>query len=346
MLRTKLNALLKGEMMEKEIVSVIIPCYNGDSVIDRSIKSVYDQSIDFRIELIIVDDGSTDKSKDRILEWVSLFEKKQHLLKYVYQENKGLGGAINTGLKHVTGKYLTLLDADDCFLPDSINKRVVFLEKNPDFVGVRTKGWYDKDGERRLFVENIKEKMNTNLFDGLIGGSATNWAGSYMIRTDKLFDFYPDREIYPSRFGQNMQLLLPVSYKNKFGFIDEPLMIYYLQSNSLSQAVTVEEQLKKDDRNFYGYYDIYMHMLKKILRDEEEYEFYSNIVNSWKYRHELNKSMLSGNRKEATEYFRLYENTGRITLNEKIDYYSKINPIRAIWLKVYRRMGMVLKGMK
>ena len=175
--------------MEKEIVSVIIPCYNGDSVIDRSVKSVYEQFTDLRNELIIVDDGSTDKSKDKILEWVPLFERKQHLLKYVYQENKGLGGAINTGLKHVTGKYLTLLDADDCFLPDSINKRVVFFEKNPDFVGVRTNGWYDKDGERRLFVENIKEKMNTNLFDGLIGGSATNWAGSYMIRTEKVFDF-------------------------------------------------------------------------------------------------------------------------------------------------------------
>ena len=56
--------------------------------------------------------------------------------------------------------------------------------------------------------------------------------------------------------------------------------------------------------------------------------------------------MLSGNKKEAAEYFRLYEDTGRITLNEKIDYYSKSNPIKAIWLKVYRRMGMVLKGTK
>ena len=87
-------------------------------------------------------------------------------------------------------------------------------------------------------------------------------------------------------------------------------------------------------------------MLKKILSDEEDYAFYFNIVNSWKYRHELNKSMLSGNRKEAAEYFRLYEDTGRITLNEKIDYYSKTNPIRAVWLKVYRRIGMVLKGTK
>lgn len=332
--------------MKKEIVSVIIPCYNGAAVIDRSVKSVYDQSTNFQIELIIVDDGSTDKSKERIMEWLPLFERKDYILKYVYQTNKGLGGAINTGLKYVTGKYLTLLDADDCFLLDSINKRVVFLEKNPDFVGVRTNGWQDKDGERRLFVDSENEKIDTNLFDGLIGGSATNWAGSYMIRTDKLFDFYPDREIYPSRFGQNMQLLLPVSYKNKFGFIDEPLMIYYLQSNSLSQAVTVEEQLKKDDRNFYGYYDIYMHMLEMIVHDEEEYAYYLNIVNSWKYRHELYKSMLSWNRKEAAEYFRLYEDTGRITLNEKIDYYSKTNPIRAVWLKVYRRIGMVLKGTK
>ncbi|MCI7789762.1 MAG: hypothetical protein MR531_03110, partial [Lachnospiraceae bacterium] len=95
-----------------------------------------------------------------------------------------------------------------------------------------------------------------------------------------------------------------------------------------------------------GYYDIYMHMLEMIVHDEEEYAYYLNIVNSWKYRHELYKSMLSWNRKEAAEYFRLYEDTGRITLNEKIDYYSKTNPIRAVWLKVYRRIGMVLKGTK
>lgn len=329
--------------MKKEIVSVVIPCYNEETVIDRSVKSVYDQSTDFQIELIIVDDGSTDHSKERIMEWIPLFEKKSHILKYVYQKNQGLGGAINTGLKYVSGKYLTLLDADDCFLSGSIIKRTAFLEENPDYVGVRTNGWQYKDGEKKLFVIDEKEKLDTNLFDGLIGGSATNWAGSYMIRTDKLFDFYPDREIYPSRFGQNMQLLLPVSYKSKFGFIDEPLMIYYLQSNSLSQAVTVEEQLKKDDRNFYGYYDIYLHMLDLIIHDNIEHAYYLNIITSWKHRHELRKAMLNGSVEIAAEYFKLYEATGRMSLNEKIEYYAEVCPVKAVYLKICRRIGMICK---
>lgn len=330
--------------MEKEIVSVVIPCYNGEEVIERSLKSVYEQVTDFQIELITVDDGSTDKSKEKILKWIPLFQKKNYVLKYVYQKNQGLGGAINTGLKYVTGKYLTLLDADDIFLPDSINRRVVFLEEHPDFVGVRTNGWQEQEGKKRLFVTEENEKTDTNLFDGLIGGNATNWAGSYMIRTDKLFEFYPEREIYPSRFGQNMQLLLPVSYKNKFGFIDEPLMIYYLQSSSLSQAATEEAQLKKDDVNFYGYYDIYLHMLDTVVQNQEDHAYYLNIITSWKYRHELKKAMQSGEVKKAGEYFKLYKATGRMTLNEKIDYYSEMRPIKAICLKVYRRIDMVLKG--
>ena len=77
-------------------VSVIIPCYNGASVINRSIESVYIQDYP-NIEMIVVDDGSTDNSKEVILSWVSRFAEKGFVLKYVYQQNRGLGGAIDTG---------------------------------------------------------------------------------------------------------------------------------------------------------------------------------------------------------------------------------------------------------
>ena len=97
---------------------------------------------------------------------------------------------INTGLKYVTGEYLTLLDADDCFLQGSIQKRKDFLDNNPDYAGVRTNGWADKNGERKLFDQDPERTTNTNLFNGLIGGRATNWAGSYMVRSNLLFEFY------------------------------------------------------------------------------------------------------------------------------------------------------------
>ncbi len=322
-------------------VSVIIPCFNGENVIDRSIRSVYEQNCELRIELIVIDDGSIDLSAKKIEKWIPLFEEKGNVLKYIYQKNEGVGAAVNVGLKYVTGEYLTLLDADDSFLPGSLQRRITFLEEHSDFVGVRSNGWQDRHGKRKLFVVDELEKKQTNLFDGLIGGNFTNWAGSYMLRTNVLFEFYPQREIFPSRFGQNMQLLLPVSYKNKFGFIDEPLMIYYMQNNSHSQAETLEEQVKKNDRNFYGYYNIYMHMIDIIIKDKKEYEYYVNIILSWKYRHELNKAQMEHDKKKMKKYFKMYRDTGRLTLNEKIEYYAEIFPLRAILLKLYRRLSMM-----
>ncbi len=320
------------------MVSVIIPCYNGEKVIDKSIKSVYMQECNFSMELIVIDDGSTDESREKIINWIPKFKEKGYILKYVYQKNRGLGGAIDTGLKYVSGKYLTLLDSDDCFLQESIKKRVEFLEMNQDYVGVRSNGWQDKHGTRKLFVTDPKEKMETNLFDGLIGGNATNWAGSYMVRTEVLFKFYPTREIYPSRFGQNMQILLPVAYKNKFGYIDEPLMVYFLQDNSHSQSSNPEEQEKKNDLNFYGYQDIYLTMLNLIVKDVDEYKYYQNIIKSWEYRHELKKAILQKNKKKIRYYFNKYKSTGRMTLNEEIDFCSTINPIKAVGLKIFRRV--------
>ena len=163
-----------------------------------------------------------------------------------------------------------------------------------------------------------------------------------MIRTDVLFNFYPDREIYPSRFGQHMQILLPVAYKHKFGYIDEPLMIYYLQQTSHSQAATPQEQLKKNDLNFYGYQDIYRHVISQVVKDDKERDYYLNIVDSWKYKHELNKAILKKDKQSMYYFYKAYLETGRVTLNDKIEFYSVSQPLIAIILKIYRKIYSVL----
>lgn len=137
-----------------------------------------------------------------------------------------------------------------------------------------------------------------------------------------------------------MQLLLPVSYKNKFGYIDEPLMIYFLQEDSHSQTSNEEEKYIKADRNFYGYLDIYMHMVNVVVKDENEQNYYKNILNSWKYNHELDKALLNNDFELAERYFNLYRLTNRTSINDEIKYYSKVKPYKAIWLKVKRRLGM------
>lgn len=323
-------------------VSVIIPCYNGENVINRSIESVYIQKYE-NIELIVVDDGSNDQSKRLILEWKERFTQKGWILKYVYQNNRGLGGAIDTGLKYVTGKYLSLLDADDYFLPNSINKRAQFLEDNLDYAGVRSNGWMIQGKERKLFITLEEEKSITDLFDGLLFGKTNNWAGSYMIRTDVLFEFYPERNIYPSRFGQNMQILLPVAYKNKFGYIDEPLMAYVLHEDSLSQACTPEEQYKKEENNQKGYRDIYLHMLNLILQDREERNEYINIFDASYYRCAMLRAEKYCKLDQLEYNYHALEKTGLTTLNDKICYYNSIGSPIAYILRIIRKVKELTK---
>lgn len=324
-------------------VSVIIPCYNGKTVIDRSIESVYLQDYP-QIELIVVDDGSTDDSKSNILFWKSLFEEKGFLLKYVYQNNRGLGGAIDTGLKYVTGEYLTLLDADDYFLANSISKRAKFLNEKKEYVGVRSNGWMMRNNRKDLFVTCDGEKEIIDLFEGLIGGRTNNWAGSYMIRTDELFKFYPERNIYPSRFGQNMQILLPVAYKNKFGYIDEPLMVYVVHENSLSQAYSKDEQYEKEEENQKGYRDIYLHMLDLIIDDATEHKKYCDIFNASYFRCAMLRAEKYGKFGQLEQSYRALKQTGLVTLNDKICYYNAKKSVMSYVYRALRKVnGLILR---
>lgn len=318
-------------------VSVILPCYNGTEVIDNSIRSIYEQDYPY-IELIVINDGSTDDSSKKILAWRDKFKEKGFRFQCISQSNRGLGGAIDTGLKYITGDYLTLLDADDYFLQGSIRKRATFLDEYKDYAGVRTNGWMLRDSDQTLFITTEKEKSSTDYFNALFFEGAVNWAGSYMVRTELLFAFYPDRNIYTSRFGQNLQIILPIAYKRKIGLINEPLMVYVVHSNSLSQAASLEEKREKDDQNFNGYQDIYRHMLDIIIMDDDEKVMYSNCIDSWEYRHECEKAVADNDREALTSNYRKLVLTGQVKLEDKIKYYSFIHSPIAFFYRIKRKI--------
>lgn len=323
--------------MVNPTVSVIIPCYNAEQFINTGIRSIIEQNYP-SIEVIVVNDGSTDRSEEKILAWQKHFESKGLVLKYFCQDNRGQAAATSLALKHVTGDYLTLLDADDYFLPGSFRKRVQFLDAHPECVGVRSNGWMVRGEEKELFITTEEEKNITNMFDGLIFGRTNNWAGSYMIRTDILFECYPDRNIYPSRFGQNMQILLPVAYKRKFGYIDEPLMAYILHEDSHSQARSPEEQYRKDEANQQGYRDIYLHMIDMILKDPEEHRKYRNIFDASYYRCAMLRAVKYHKQEQLKESYRALATTGYATLNDRICYYSAVGSPLVLVLKILRRL--------
>lgn len=105
-------------------VSVIIPVYNVEKYVAATIQSVLSQTYE-NFEILIVDDGSPDKS----IEVCKLF--KDSRIKIIHQLNRGLAGARNTGIRHASGDYLAFLDADDIWLPEKLEKHVHHLNNSP-----------------------------------------------------------------------------------------------------------------------------------------------------------------------------------------------------------------------
>lgn len=324
-----------------KLVSIIIPCYNGEQYISNSIRSVWDQDYPC-IELIVVNDGSTDYTEEKILAWAQRFTDKGWVLKYLYQNNQGPGAATNYGLKFVTGEYLTLLDADDVYLPGAIRKKAEFLDIHPDYAGVRNNGWKVSGDNRTLFIRNDEEKKTTDLFTAISFGNTNNWAGTYMVRTSILFQAYPDRNIDPSRFGQNFQILLPVAYGRKFGYIDEPLMEYRIQIESHSQAANKDAQYEKECRNRDGWRDIYMHILEWLIPTEEEQQHFRHIYDSTYHRMSMEREITYRHAEDAAKHYHCLCKTGYATMEDRILYASAYYPLWSYVLRAIYKMSRLL----
>ena len=97
-------------------VSVVIPAYHKADLTIKTVKSVLNHTYK-NIEIIVVDDGSTDDTKDQL----QLFGDRIH---YIYKQNAGASSARNIGIKQAAGEYIALIDCDDIFYPEKISKSV------------------------------------------------------------------------------------------------------------------------------------------------------------------------------------------------------------------------------
>jgi len=324
-----------------DLVSVIIPCFNAAHTIDRAIRSIYIQDYP-HIELIAVDDGSTDNSKEKILSWQEAFSAKGIELQYVFQANQGSGSAVNTGLKYVTGAFLSLLDADDEYLPGAISERVSYLQKNPQCDVVRSNGWIVRNEHRHLFVYEDEEKQCPDVFLALLRGETNNWAGSYMLRTEPLFSFYPDREIYTSRYGQNLQFLLPLAYKKACGFIDKPLMNYIQQPNSLTQTSDADTSKQKSLENAAGFRDIRIHMLRLIVSDSREQADYLRRIDGAYWRSILTIAVAFSDKSLIKKSYSNILQFEKATYQDKLYYYRTFCPLFFYLLRINHKIRRLL----
>jgi glycosyltransferase involved in cell wall biosynthesis len=174
--------------MNKQLISVIIPVYNGERFLKESIDSILSQQHK-NIEVIVVDDGSVDKSSDIAKSYANVC--------YIYQTNQGPSVARNTGIAASKGEFIAFLDADDIWFTNKLSTQIEYLNKNPDIGFVFA--------NRRMITENNIDKppwYKEHLFDN---DSPVLCASALLARKNvfnQVGGYNPD-----FRFGENAEWL-------------------------------------------------------------------------------------------------------------------------------------------
>lgn len=234
--------------IDEKLVSIISPCYNGESFVHRFLDSVLAQDYP-NIEVIFIDDGSTDSTARIVQSYIPKFAEQQYSLQYYYQINRGQAAAINNGLTKIQGAYLMCMDSDDMLLPTAISEKVEYLESHPQIDLVICQGFVVKESDTSCALNILRREHNgapDNLFQDLIDDrNVTYTPAAYLTRTSAFFEAIPSRHIYDSREGQNSQLLLPLAHNAAYGYIDKPLFKYVMRANSHSRGHRDYEALRQ-----------------------------------------------------------------------------------------------------
>ena len=162
-------------MKNGPLVSVIIPAYNLNMYIEEALKSVINQAYD-NIELIVIDDGSTDCTPAIIENYIKNNPDKN--IRFIRKENEGVCKTMNLGLSMAAGEYIAFLASDDLWLEDRLSRQLEFMEKNLNVGMVFSDAWFlqhhtktdikwsDYKPEIRKYFKNCIQ--NTNIYTLLL----------------------------------------------------------------------------------------------------------------------------------------------------------------------------------
>jgi len=143
------------------MLSVVIPMYNSESTIIETLNSVVMQSYKDTFEIIIVNDGSTDKSKILVSEYIQA-DSSNRDIKLIDKENGGVSSARNRGIREANGEWIGLIDSDDIWLAEKLERQFIEIYKNKDigFIGTNRNGeTYPFFGKKNYGIYTLTTKQ-------------------------------------------------------------------------------------------------------------------------------------------------------------------------------------------
>jgi glycosyltransferase involved in cell wall biosynthesis len=230
-------------------VSVIIPTYNYANFIIIAINSILSQTFPLdKIEIIVIDDGSTDNTQSVLEPFV-----QKNLIKYFFQPNSGKANATLKGIQKSTGKYIFNLDADDYFLEDKIQLSVNEYEGDDNVVHVATPAQILYQDAQIFGVEDIPAEIMNKGIDGkyllkrfynhniLYGGGSTYSARSSVLKAIQIPDAV---DMYIDEF-----LILALLPFGKSVILEKPLSVWRVHSSNYSgKSGSIDGHRKKINR--------------------------------------------------------------------------------------------------
>lgn len=218
-------------------LSIIIPAYNAAPYIDKCVRSCECQDIPLhQYEIIIVDDGSVDHTKECVFRLQQEFQN----IKYIYQDNACQGAARNNGLRYAKGKYIWYIDADDwinTYILQTIYRKLekdnltALLVGHVKLYEEKTIHWHILDGDKICSGREI-------LLSGVIYNSPTYgvWNRHYLLENELFFVekiYHEDTEIYPRMYIN----------AEKIGFWDKDCYFVYVSKDSTTRGANPQRAI-------------------------------------------------------------------------------------------------------
>ena len=221
----------KKESSKKEyekLLTVVFPVYNVEKYIRKSLQSVIDARID-DMEILVVNDGSPDNCHEIILEFA---KKYPDLIRYIKQENHGLGNVRNVGLKEAKGKYIVGVDSDDTINKKTFKSALKYLKQDIDIVMY---DWLTVTDTFKCQTPSIDPcHYDKNKYKGLLYTSIMPTSSNKIMKKE-FFDELKVKYVedkYEDLSANPLMLLKAETIK----YIDKPFYEYYIRSNSIMRS--------------------------------------------------------------------------------------------------------------
>lgn len=232
-------------------LSIIVITYNHEKYIRQALDSILMQQVDFEYEVIILEDCSTDKTRDIALG----YRKKFNNIHYFFNKrNHGAGFTLRAGIKSAKGQYCCVLEGDDYWIASNkLQQQIHCLDERPSFVGCahNTEVYYQKDNKREKILQG--KTINTEItIINLIDGSAYFHTTSYVWRN--IFkDSYPKAYYYNTTLMGDWFLSMLYAQYGKIYYIDQVMSCYRFTGTGVWSKLSEHQRLFNNIRGMYLY---------------------------------------------------------------------------------------------